>query len=302
MLKKRSLLQYLPGNRAFTLIELLVCIGIASLLMALLLPAIQQARGAAQRVSCINRLRQLGIALHNYHDAFNALPTGTDIAVRPNRVGATYRAWPVAILPQLDQSAVFAESEAEFRQQQKPFSGHTHFSTVIPIFGCPSDPRVQTVQPTRRTRSMAALLSFQGCSGVNFTTRDGVLFGGSGTKFADISDGLSNTLCLVERPPSTDLEMGWWYAGLGQNSAGSLDSHTGVQEINAWYGDCPSGPYSMGSGDINNSCSVFRLWSLHGNGVNVLTCDGAVRFIAPPDASIQRALATRGSGDVVGEF
>src|SRR5690606_5643888 len=91
--------------QGFTLIELLVVIAIIAVLIALLLPAVQQAREAARRTQCKNNLKQLGLALHNYHDVYNSFPMGTQTPL----TGAS--SWRFALLPYLDQAVVYNQAD-----------------------------------------------------------------------------------------------------------------------------------------------------------------------------------------------
>lgn len=281
----------------FTLIEVLVVTGVISILLALIIPAVQRIRGTADRINCLNRLRQIGLAFHNYHDLHLALPAGCDANRIVSGLEPTYRAWPVAILPQLEQEAAFRCAEDELIAREHSFDMHRQFAQAMPAFSCPADGRTAVPQKPRRYDFLAGLLSFQGCSGLNYQSHDGVLFAGSAVKFGHITDGLSNTLLVVERPPSIDMEFGWWYAGVGQDGAGSLDAHMGVAEWNLIHAFCDFGPYSMGSGSLQDQCSVFRIWSLHGDGANVLFCDGSARFLSPPDVPVQRAIGSRSGGE-----
>jgi prepilin-type processing-associated H-X9-DG protein len=267
--------------------------------MALLLPSVQRIRESAARMQCLHRLRQIGLAFHNYHDLHGTFPTGCDGIPDRRNPRMTFRAWPVALLPYLEQGAVFRDAESEFEARELSFEKHRQFDQAMPAYSCPSDGRTLEPRKPRSYPFLAGLLSFQGCSGTDFRSRDGVLFGGSSIRMSDVTDGLTNSLLVVERPPSADLEFGWWYAGVGQDGAGSLDSHMGVAEWNLTYPFCKLGPYSMEQGDLKDDCSVFRVWSLHGDGANVLTCDGSARFLQPPAIEVQRAMATRSGGESV---
>ncbi len=139
-----------------------------------------------------------------------------------------------------------------------------------------------------------------GVSGTASATKDGVLFDGSRTEFIHVSDGTANTLLLGERPPSTDLAFGWWYAGVGQDLRGALDSHMGAAERNMFdISTCPPGPDSFRSGDLLNQCDTYHFWSLHAGGANFAFCDGSVRFLPYSAADILPALATRAGGEAV---
>ena len=217
---------------AFTLIELLVVIGIVSILLGLLLSAVQQARAAGARLKCENNLKQIGLAFQMYHDTYGSLPPGhrswTAAQTMP------WSGWPLSLLPYLEQAALFANAQAAYRLTRDPFLNppHTGLATGVSIYFCPSDPNTATAQRGQRTGVVAAFTDYLGVSGTNYSTKDGVLFPDSQIRFADITDGTSNTLLAGERPPSSDFDFGWWYAGFGQQYTGSVDMILGVQEVN----------------------------------------------------------------------
>ena len=213
-------------RRGFTLIELLVVIAIIAVLVALLLPAVQQAREAARRSQCRNNLKQIGIAIHNYHEVFNLMPIGyVDTATVTN--AATQDggwSWAAQILPQLDQGALFAKFD--FRAHPHgllaPEVGNTTAgATSLAVFACPSD----TKPTTRKSGSSdpaatstangvvtaAATSSYVGNSGpFNAQFCDQTVAGyqsvrsvgafrvNIGLSFKDFRDGLSNGMLVGE--------------------------------------------------------------------------------------------------------
>ncbi|MDA1231663.1 MAG: DUF1559 domain-containing protein, partial [Planctomycetota bacterium] len=186
-------------RRGFTLIELLVVIAIIAILIALLLPAVQQAREAARRTQCKNNLKQVTLALHNFHDVKNRFPVGTSLGVNwyggtnnagqpfsypspPAGVrspGSSYPAegpfysWMFHILPYLEQSNIYNLVDPKLGPGAWPWwllmpNGRPVVSTSLPIFLCPSDPNaaIGWVQPGN-SNNVAALSSYMGCIGTN---------------------------------------------------------------------------------------------------------------------------------------
>jgi prepilin-type processing-associated H-X9-DG protein len=150
-------------------------------------------------------------------------------------------------------------------------------------------------------RIPVAFTIYLGVEGISQFTQDGMLFLDSTVRLTDALDGLSNTLLVGERPPSTDEVWGWWYAGEGQGKDGSGDMVLGVRERNTYIpGTCPKGPYHYGPGNLYNQCDCLHFWSLHpGGGANFLFGDGAIRFVAYSADPIMPALATRAGGEAV---
>ena len=126
-------------RRGFTLIELLVVIAIIAVLIALLLPAVQQAREAARRTQCKNNLKQLGLALHNYHDVFNRLPMSQYvIPTGMPQAGLLQRTWTRRILPFLDQATIY--NQWNWTQGYAVGTNLTLIATPLAVFKCPSSP------------------------------------------------------------------------------------------------------------------------------------------------------------------
>jgi prepilin-type processing-associated H-X9-DG protein len=140
-----------------------------------------------------------------------------------------------------------------------------------------------------------------GVEGTDQYHKDGVLFMDSKVRMASILDGASNTLMVGERPPSAQGNLGWWYAGWGQEQDGSAEMLLGVREICVYNSPpCAAGPFHFGPGRFLNQCDAYHFWSPHSGGTNFLFCDGAVRFLSYSADGVLPALATRAGGERVG--
>lgn len=293
-----------PPRPAFTLIELLVVLGIIGLLVGLISAAVQAARQAAARADCQNRLRQIGLAAHQYHDAHRQLPPGT--LTRGD--GPLYMSWLTRLLPYLEQPALFDQAGRDYSRQplfDRPLDGHANLASPVVAFTCPLADRqtgLASYLSVRDEPFPVAFTWYQGVSGGNSVNPDGVLYANSRTRFADITDGQSHTLLVGERPPSPDNRLGWWYAGVGQRTMGnSADYFLGLRE----YPDptrLPMCVWETGSfrpGRLDEMCDVIHFWSLHPGGANFAFCDGSVRFLRYSADAVLPALATRAGGEVV---
>ncbi len=288
-------------RRAFTIVELLTVIGVISMLMGMLMPAIQKVRAAADRMRCASNLHQIGIALHLFHNDHQRFPPG----VTSDRPGEPFprMTWLTRILPYIEQDTLWGQSISAYTTNRNFMANPPHegFSTPIKLYSCPADERVSSAQVTF-LGLRPALTSYVGVLGTSFSKSDGVLYRDSRTRITDIYDGSSNTIIVGERPPSANFWYGWWYAGVGQQGTGSLDMLLGASEQNsgwAFVSHCPPGPYQFGPGKTNNMCDTFHFWSLHPNGAHFLCADGSVHFITYNVLpTLIPALATRNGGEI----
>jgi prepilin-type N-terminal cleavage/methylation domain-containing protein/prepilin-type processing-associated H-X9-DG protein len=290
------------GRFGFTLIELLVVIAISSVLMGLLLSAVQKAREASARAACQNNLKQLALALQQHHGDYACLPPGfRSFGTSP----WPWSGWTLSSLPYLEQNALYKQSLEAYAANWYPFANppHVGLATPLKVLACPSDSRVPGPQTSQRTNVLVAFTSYLGVSGLDYSTKDGVLFQDSVVRFADVLDGTSNTLMLGERPPSADFQFGWWYAGIGQRSTGSADLILGVHEQNLLPitsgSPCGPGAYPFSPGTFTDPCAMFHFWSPHPGGANFAMADGSVRMIRYLANPVMPALASRAGGEVV---
>jgi prepilin-type processing-associated H-X9-DG protein/prepilin-type N-terminal cleavage/methylation domain-containing protein len=308
----------------FSVIELLVVIAIIAILLSLIAAAAQKARSAADRAYCMNNLRQMGIGLTSYASLYGAFPPGTDpFPVQSGGLGhanSDYSkfgclSWMTWILPYMDNQTIWNQVPPSFAANSNPDNNPPHVvaSMILKWHTCPGDARVLVYQHVGGW--LVALTSYLGVNGTNLRAHDGVLYACYPTMIrpADITDGLSQTLMIGERPPSADMYFGWWYAGAGQwdssqgvnINTGCADVTLGTQEINLQgsglpeIDSCPKGPYVFAPGSLTNNCDTFHFWSLHQGGANFAFADGHVRFIPYSAAAVLPALGTRAGGEPV---
>jgi prepilin-type processing-associated H-X9-DG protein len=301
---------------AFSVIELLIVTAIVGLLVGLALPAVQSARESARRIQCLNNLKQIGLALHHHHDVRGRIPphAATGDPHDPN----VLLQWTAFILPQVEQTALWTASEQACRLETNTSKNppHVGYATVLQIFVCPSDSRLLSSLSIDGNR--AAFTSYMGVSGsphggtviyeggrALLFPAPGVfgLFGRTpGSRFAEITDGTSQTLMVGERPPPVSLEAGRWYAGSAL--AGVVfpgpDGAMDIPQSTYFVGDpCMPSGRGFGPGRIDNPCDRFHFWSVHPGGANFVFADGAVRYLPYSAAKVLPALATRNGGEQV---
>ncbi|QDU05503.1 Type II secretion system protein G precursor [Gimesia chilikensis] len=298
------------GRRsAFTLIELLVVIAIIAILIALLLPAVQQAREAARRSTCKNNLKQLGLALHNYHETHSLFPPGMIYrVVTPSSPSGKRTPFCVHLLPFIDQANIYNLYDHNQNwhatvHDPKP-AGNGVRLAPIPVWQCPTDREaIWNSNPDGSIRGNYGVNWGQGTFGNQI--KPSPFRNIFGAKMRDITDGSSNTLAMMEM----------------------LKPATGSNDFRAWiWNDEPEavvmtrvGPNSSApdlvaycvseagrlpcTGGIGGSARSNASRSLHEGGVHVLLCDGAVRFVSENiDLGTWQDLSSMSGNEVIGEF
>jgi prepilin-type processing-associated H-X9-DG protein/prepilin-type N-terminal cleavage/methylation domain-containing protein len=285
---------------AYSLIELLVAVAIVGVLVGLVLSAVGMVRHRAAQVRCSDNLRQIGLALQNYHAAHGQLPPGC--SVQDGKADYLHMAWSARLLPYLEQQALWQQAVAAYGQatffEDPPH--HEVLGTALPAFACPADPDAAVPHDFGPFR--VGLTSYLGVAGTDLYHLTGVLYVDSKVRLTDIADGASNTLAVGERPPSDDRRFGWWYAGWGQDRNGTADSVLGVREVYLRIPPkrpCERGPYHFRPGRDDDPCAAFHFWSPHPGGAHFLFADGSVRFLAYSADEVMPALSTRAGGEAV---
>ena len=314
-------------RRAMTLIELLVVIAVVGILVALLLPAVQFARAAAARASCANNLRQIGLALHEFHNVNRRFP--------PGRGTPTPRIFsPQAyLLPFVEENGIegqidFAAPPATFNVPPATiYDGGRNYPAAIcrpAVFHCPADAIRGHVPGLEYGGTNYAACTGSGNAAGSLAAADGIFFLGSQIHYGEIGDGASNTVAFSERtlgdggPPGAAADMrrvmrefpgasdptlatcdgsagGWWNRERGAkwivgNYGNTLYNHS--LPPNATECDCMNATQQKASAAARSE---------HPRGVQALYCDGSVRFVADAiNLRIWQAAATRAGSEPIG--
>ncbi len=263
------------------------------------MPAVGSARAAARRMYCSKNVRELALSAMIYHETYKVLPPGTSL--RNSR--RPWQGWLAKLLPYIEQQEMFIEIEQAYADDPRPFGSlsHPHLADSVYAFSCPEDSRTQQSLLAPRHGYAVGFSGFLGSAGINSDLKDGVLYGGSTIRFADIYDGLSQTILCGERPPSAGLDLGWWYAGVGTGE-GALDHTLGLAEIHqSVYGGCQPKTRKFGQGNIRSECDAGHFWSLHQSGGHFALTDGSVSFFSYSGADVLVSLSTRDGGEIAAQ-
>jgi prepilin-type N-terminal cleavage/methylation domain-containing protein/prepilin-type processing-associated H-X9-DG protein len=313
-------------RRGFTLIELLVVIAIIAVLIALLLPAVQAAREAARRAQCVNNLKQLGLALHNYNGANNEIPPNSN-ANKPD--------WSMKarLLPYLEQGPLYNALNVSFNTSDTPDANLTVRQTKLSGFVCPSDGNLPST-----TDGITSYPNTIGVIRINATLVDGPAdkmgqsSDGPDITFATITDGLSNTMIFSEwiKGKINETRPGPWQvynSGIAEAGGTTADQYQQAclqafqtnplgtvftQKGKDWlFGSCgwggcyshimtPNQPGCWYGTGANTDHTIIGATSNHPGGVNCLMLDGSVKFIKTSvNKTVWRALATKDGGEVI---
>jgi prepilin-type N-terminal cleavage/methylation domain-containing protein len=307
-------------RRGFTLIELLVVIAIIAILVALLLPAVQAAREAARRSQCGNNLKQIGIALHGYHEIASTLPYGWDTR------GA---GWTTFLLPGIDEGPLY---ETLIFQEGGPGNWASNGSpneiacgTVIETFRCPAMTGAEPVTnhgiPNRVPASYrgnagsqassddTSTIALPGTKSLENTQQDGIFFACSSVGFSRVADGLSNTIFVGESRTEPGFvkdgqAMDYWYLGSPQADPCACDGGTGGTEFSEFVGTTQAKINArLHTPAVHGTVMELAFGSYHNGGAFFLFGDGRVQFLSDfIDDRTYRALSTRDANDDTGEF
>jgi prepilin-type N-terminal cleavage/methylation domain-containing protein/prepilin-type processing-associated H-X9-DG protein len=277
-------------NRAFTLVELLVVIAIIGILIALLLPAVQAAREAARRVSCLNNMSQLNLAIHNYEFHFEALPPGVtnpDGPIRSEPQGQ-HVSWIVKILPYMEQNALFQRFD-QAAGAYAPANAEIRAARVE-SFICPSDS-----EPSINDANTVARSSYAGCHhDVEAPINDdnhGLLFLNSKVSYSDIYDGSAYTILIGEA--RTSREGLGWVSGTRATLRNTGQLQSGRQPR---FANNPEQPRPEPADPLE----VGGFGSNHAGGVNFSFADGSSRFITNNiNPQLLGHLGNRADGEIV---
>ena len=278
------------AKKGFTLIELLVVIAIIAVLIALLVPAVQKVRDAAATTQCQHNLKQIGLALHSYHDIYKRFPAGISAALGSGSGAITHSvcprctdppivgiwgSWLTMILPYIEQGNLYDELDLTGREYGYCAGPDSPGATVVPMYICPSDyVPLQTIQYSTYYFGVNSYFANAGATAwpVANATLNGVMYYNSSMRIDFITDGTSHTLLAGER-----------------YSFDSTDQDTNLADIRGWaWTNYNSGednladtsnPMNSLASNIGTDARKNNFGSGHAGGANFVFCDGSVRFL-----------------------
>jgi prepilin-type N-terminal cleavage/methylation domain-containing protein/prepilin-type processing-associated H-X9-DG protein len=309
-------------RQGFTLVELFVVLAILAVLVALLLPAVQQAREAARSAQCRSHLKQLTLAIHQYHDTHDRLP-----AAMYSPLALNGWAWGAMVLPHIDQANLYAKLDLNHRSLTDVAGDPSTLpllQTLIPLYQCPSDAnwsRLNTERPYPGLIPQQIVFlgrsNYKGCiSGTGTSGGAFAITGDPSLAFRDITDGLSTTFLMGEAmsgvPRGTDQsQCAAVWAGGERNQSISANRNVALDTFFAAGGSCmfqlQTGEWAGGP---NKDEPSGGFGSRHSGGAHFAMCDGSVRFIneeidwsdAEDSTATYNALGSRSGGEVPDEF
>jgi prepilin-type N-terminal cleavage/methylation domain-containing protein/prepilin-type processing-associated H-X9-DG protein len=317
---------------AFTLVELLVVIAIIGTLVALLLPAVQKVREAANRMKCSNNLKQLALAAHHCHDTTGAFPAGYANGISPESpTTPTFLrrwSWIAMLTPYLEQTNIYNTLDLKLPLYSDPQGdvfpvNQFGVNQVVATLFCPSDSQTK-IDPSFGPTNYVACLG-DGANGGPRQNSDGIFFNNSHIKIADILDGTSNTAMFSETllgrgdtPPTdpTQVDVRYTYGTLHANEpvtaaiAASITTFATDRGSRWADGECQYSLYDHHyppDATVWDAVLIEYSWkaarSHHSQGVNVAFADGSVHFITDGvDLAVWQGLGTRNGGEVPGDY
>ena len=265
----------------FTLVEVLVAVAVIGILTALLLPAVQSARASARRVMCGNQLRQMGLALHLYHDSHLCFPPGSYV-MGPSFPMQSGWGWGAMILPALEQQSL--HNQIDFRSGTAVGNNLALIATSIPPWRCPSEIAADQIEAFPLDHSPFLLASG------NYCGSEGVLAAMSRVRIGDIRDGTSRTLMLGERMVQSGENgtLPFSSAWCGQVAFADVYEYRSVPHL------FPSRMHPINASPADALCFGGR----HAGGANFVFADGSERFLNENiDGNVFESLGTASGGE-----
>jgi prepilin-type N-terminal cleavage/methylation domain-containing protein len=289
----------------FTLVELLVVIAIIGVLVALLLPAVQAAREASRRAKCANNMRQIGLSLHQYHDTVNVLPLGVLQNDLTKEFSYPRLTWGIHVYPYIEQKAIYdkfsftlGSNDTMYLNNANSAGPNSITAVVIPTMQCPSDAAGSRtydhpgIRPHMTSKGNYGTFFGNINKGTARTLTPEHLpaaFGYRPVRFANITDGTSNSMALGEqlrgnRDPEESMRGSYWYDFPGGAWIFTFVGPNSPVPDSLRISSCPAPAnkpqLNLPCVPVNGSAEWVASRSRHPTGVQVTMCDGRVTFVS----------------------